>query len=127
MWFRLTWSIIRNNLELCSCDNDGMCFVLLLLFFRDYFPSRGCSCFWDCGHPHTHHADYRLSAAQVGTVTLSLSYTWLTHTFQNTFNLCCMMAVTNAVNISFFHPALLFSPLLQTHDDSAATSSCTQN
>ena len=56
------------NLALCGCD-DGIC----LSFPREYVPAHSCTRLRDCGHPHTHLADCRLPAAQVGPVKLSLS------------------------------------------------------
>lgn len=42
--------------------------------FRVNFPAHAGFCFRGCGHPHSHHDNCRLSAAQVGTDSLALLF-----------------------------------------------------
>lgn len=149
-----------SNREHCSCDDnddddddydDGFCFIL---FFRVYSPPHAGFCFRGCGHPHTHHANRRLSAAQVGQQTLSLFHACApivpkTHST----SIALTIAVTAGRDVckissrlllcsgaSFVIPHthihtdnceqiifIMSSLPLQSNDDSVATSSCSQN
>lgn len=88
-------SILNNLRHLCEgCDNDGFCFIS---FYRVCFSTHTGCCFRDCGHPHTHYADCDLSAAQVGTDSLSFYHT---HTHTNTHNHSQMIFITSSSSSS---------------------------